>query len=262
MSLIAKASADKDYGSALVAERRALRHERPSSADETGQDGAEDAVVVITDPRLLIRECMAKCFGALLGPEVRTYANLGDWAADPSTVRKTLLILACLDQHRAIAKQIEQFDQDLTRVTPGGPALPLVFLSEEEDINEIVAALDSGARGYIPTSVSLEVAVEALNLVRAGGVFFPASVFLSAKRMLKTISTEERSPLSGLFTERQAAVVKAIRQGKANKMIAYELNMHESTVKVHVRNIMKKLKAQNRTQVAYLTQHLFRGVGN
>ena len=52
-------------------------------------------------------------------------------------------------------------------------------------------------------------------------------------------------------TARQAAVVDALRQGKSNKIIAYELNMRESTVKVHVRNIMKKLNARNRTEVAF-----------
>ena len=45
-------------------------------------------------------------------------------------------------------------------------------------------------------------------------------------------------------------MIQAIRQGKSNKVIAYELNMCESTVKVHVRNIMKKLNARNRTDVA------------
>ena len=54
------------------------------------------------------------------------------------------------------------------------------------------------------------------------------------------------------LTGRQLQVVEAIRQGKPNKVIAYELNMCESTVKVHVRAIMKKLKARNRTEVAYL----------
>ncbi|TGV73883.1 response regulator transcription factor, partial [Mesorhizobium sp. M00.F.Ca.ET.158.01.1.1] len=58
-------------------------------------------------------------------------------------------------------------------------------------------------------------------------------------------------PLSGMFTTREAAVVEALRTGKANKIIAYELNLCESTVKVHIRNIMKKLKATNRTEVAY-----------
>ena len=59
-----------------------------------------------------------------------------------------------------------------------------------------------------------------------------------------------------MFTRRQVAVIDALRKGKANKIIAYELNMCESTVKVHVRNIMKKLNAKNRTEVAYLASEL------
>jgi DNA-binding NarL/FixJ family response regulator len=54
-----------------------------------------------------------------------------------------------------------------------------------------------------------------------------------------------------MFTAREADVVEALRQGKANKIIAYELNLCESTVKVHIRSIMRKLKATNRTEVAY-----------
>ena len=55
------------------------------------------------------------------------------------------------------------------------------------------------------------------------------------------------------------AVIRALQQGKSNKVIAYELNMCESTVKVHVRNIMKKLHATNRTEVAYLATRLLNG---
>jgi len=44
--------------------------------------------------------------------------------------------------------------------------------------------------------------------------------------------------------------VRAIQQGKSNKVIAYELNMCLSTVKVHVRNVMRKMGAKNRTDVA------------
>ncbi len=47
--------------------------------------------------------------------------------------------------------------------------------------------------------------------------------------------------------------------GKANKIIAYELKMRESTVKVHLRSIMRKLKATNRTEVAYITNQLVAG---
>ena len=62
-----------------------------------------------------------------------------------------------------------------------------------------------------------------------------------------------------MFTTREAAVVEALRKGKANKIIAYELNLCESTVKVHIRNIMKKLKATNRTEVAYKLREMALG---
>ena len=63
------------------------------------------------------------------------------------------------------------------------------------------------------------------------------------------------------FTQRQAQILDCLRRGMANKLIAYELKMCESTVKVHIRNTMKKLKAANRTHVAYLTRGLFENAG-
>jgi DNA-binding NarL/FixJ family response regulator len=64
-----------------------------------------------------------------------------------------------------------------------------------------------------------------------------------------------------LFTARQAAVVEALRRGKENKIIAYELNMRESTVKMHIKNIMKKLKARNRTEVAFIANEIMQNSG-
>ena len=60
-------------------------------------------------------------------------------------------------------------------------------------------------------------------------------------------------PYGGIFTGREVAIVDALRKGKSNKTIAFDLSISESTVKVHLRNIMNKLHATNRTQVAMLT---------
>jgi hypothetical protein len=49
-------------------------------------------------------------------------------------------------------------------------------------------------------------------------------------------------------------VIRATQQGKPNKTIAYQLNICESTVKLHLRKVMKKLKAKNRTEVAIKAQ--------
>jgi DNA-binding NarL/FixJ family response regulator len=51
-----------------------------------------------------------------------------------------------------------------------------------------------------------------------------------------------------------------LRQGKANKTIAYELTMSESTVKVHMHNIMKKIGATNRTEVAYKLNNIYQNL--
>ncbi len=52
--------------------------------------------------------------------------------------------------------------------------------------------------------------------------------------------------------------INALTQGKPNKIIAYELNLRESTVKVHIRNIMKKVGAKNRTEVIFKVSDLFK----
>jgi DNA-binding NarL/FixJ family response regulator len=93
--------------------------------------------------------------------------------------------------------------------------------------------------------------------VCCGGTFAPTAALLSQRD--RPHGSGSRQVLEG-FTLRQSDILDCLRRGMANKMIAYHLSMCESTVKVHVRNIMKKLKATNRTQVAYMTHDLFAGV--
>lgn len=126
--------------------------------------------------------------------------------------------------------------------------------------DQIVDAIGRGARGYIPTSVPLEIVVEVIRLVRAGGVFVPATSLIAARRSSGFITASQQSG-GGLFTARQAAVVEALRRGKANKIIAYELNMRESTMKVQIRNIMKQLKARNRTEVSHAHPEILKPLG-
>jgi DNA-binding NarL/FixJ family response regulator len=126
---------------------------------------------------------------------------------------------------------------------------PVIVLSAVDSPDSIIKAFENGARGYIPTaSTNLELAIEIIRLVRAGGTFVPRSS-LSPRR----IEGKDVIPRTGMtkiqqFTSRQTAVLNHLKLGKANKAIAYDLGISESTVKVHVRNIMKKTKATNRTE--------------
>src|SRR5690606_26939929 len=83
--------------------------------------------------------------------------------------------------------------------------------------------------------------------------YFPREALLAARTGSGTLAHGGDLSNSRL-TLRQHEVLEGLRYGKSNKHIARELNMQEATVKVHVRQIMRKLGASNRTQVALLAQ--------
>ena len=106
--------------------------------------------------------------------------------------------------------------REISRLSQQDCPLPIILLSDEDDPDQIADAIGRGVRGYVPTSVSLDVVVEVLRLVRAGGVFVPASSLIAARRAGDGIAQNS----DGFFTARQAAVAEALRRGKAKQVIA------------------------------------------
>jgi DNA-binding NarL/FixJ family response regulator len=186
---------------------------------------------------------------------VACFSTIDEWLASGPVAPESLVVLCQCGRARVDAiRDVERLSELAEQI--GG--CPAVILSDNEDPDLIVQMLGKNVRGYVPTSLSINVAVQAMELALAGGVFVPASSLIAAHRVPDGASSAVQKT-NGLFTARQAAVVDALRRGKANKIIAYELKMRESTVKVHVRNIMKKLHATNRTEVAYMANRLFNG---
>jgi DNA-binding NarL/FixJ family response regulator len=138
------------------------------------------------------------------------------------------------------------------------PEALTVVLADREDVAEVNRALAHGVRGYIPTSVECGVAVAALRLISAGGTFVPADGLRSTAAKGDDQPEGERQRRSGGrdLTPRELSVIDLLREGKPNKLIAARLDMQESTVKVHVRNILKKLNATNRTHAAFVANRL------
>jgi DNA-binding NarL/FixJ family response regulator len=139
------------------------------------------------------------------------------------------------------------------------PDLPLVFLSDHDDLNEITGAIQLGARGYISSVFSPLTVIQSLRLVLEGGAFIPHNALMEITGKTSMVREEEHTngakidtSLLQTLTPRELEVFDLVRRGKSNKIIAYELGMQESTVKVHTRKIMTKLKAINRTHAAFL----------
>jgi DNA-binding NarL/FixJ family response regulator len=209
--------------------------------------------IAIVDPQVLSRECLARVLSHERRVSVECYSTLDEWAA--SEPKCTSLVVLC-QYGRSKADALNEVER-LSQLSVQTGKCPAVILSDNEDPDRIVAMLGKSVRGYVPTSLSITVAMHAIDLARAGGVFVPASSLVA--RHAAPAPEVQAPKVTGLFTARQVAVIEALRHGKPNKIIAYELNMRESTVKVHVRNIMKKLRATNRTEVAYMATRLLNG---
>lgn len=128
--------------------------------------------------------------------------------------------------------------------------VPVVALVGSEDVFQMLAVLDAGAKGCVPTSVGLKAIVSAMQMAAAGGFVLTREGLEMLRGELAT-KPDKEVPDSVPLTKRQMSVAEALRQGKPNKIIAYELGMCENTVKVHVRNILKKLQVTNRTEAAF-----------
>ena len=210
--------------------------------------------IALIDDRQLVAESFALSFQVRRPQDlVACYSNVIDWIASTDHDGEDTLVLMSIGRHTVKDPQITSA---LTALKEARPGVAVVVMGDDDNAGPILDALDLGARGYIPTNVSLDVAVEAIILVAVGGKFIPANSLISARGSFRAEQPMAASTM-GEFTARQVAVVNALRQGKANKIIAYELNMRESTVKVHVRNIMRKLKARNRTEVAFIAHSSF-----
>ena len=130
------------------------------------------------------------------------------------------------------------------------PDVACLVLSDRTEPEEAVAAARMGLNAFISTSVDPQVALQAFALVLNGGTYFPRDALLRAwEPQQKAI--DEAEDVDGL-TPRQSQVLQRLRLGSSNKRIARDLSVQESTIKVHVREIMRKLGARNRTEAALL----------
>lgn len=219
---------------------------------------APERSLLIIDNRALDRQCLARCISTLkMDVEVLAFGSIEDWRRKSRDFPPLAAILLSIGGKKvsepSVADEIKKLSSEFEA--------PIIVLADADDLTQILKALECGAKGYIPSSVTIDVCIEAIALSLAGGIFVPASSVFAMRQVIETGVPVAR-PLASMFTARQAEVVAALRRGKANKIIAYELKLKESTVKVHIRNIMKKVKATNRTEVAYKINDLFPADGS
>ncbi len=222
-----------------------------AEADLTGMSAglataSADSVIALVDPSRLRRECLKLAL---------THHTPERHVTESSTADE-LLHLAAGGSHfdlvlvgAATADHIELRQIEALRRTL--PDTPIVVVAETDNPQRARQILSTGARGFLPASLSLRVLMGAIDLVLAGGVYVPSSLIEgnSPRPGAWQGNAAATEPWSEL-TRRQRDVLALISQGKSNKLIADALTMSESTVKAHVKQIIKRLNVANRTQAA------------
>jgi DNA-binding NarL/FixJ family response regulator len=118
------------------------------------------------------------------------------------------------------------------------PEARVIMLTTFEGDVEIQRALEAGARGYMLKSMPPKELVEVIRQVHAGKKRIPAQL---AAQLAEHMSDEDLTP-------REIEVLNQIAGGNRNRDIAEKLFITEETVKVHIKHIMEKLGASDRTQ--------------
>src|SRR6185436_13733756 len=132
------------------------------------------------------------------------------------------------------------------------PAVPVLVISGREEPDIVARTVAHGAAGFVPKSASGATMVEALRTVISGGVWKPRT----APETSLDASETEAATLVSRLTPQQFRVLVMLCSGLQNKQIGQRLNVTEATVKAHMRAIMEKFGASNRTQVVLVAQRL------
>lgn len=216
-------------------------------------------VLVIIEPLVFSRTCILNILRRELDEfeilDMSTVQSLD--CASPHDVR--LVVLSIADRpidHSSV-------EDDLAVIAECCPNASIAVLSNHDDEPTALAAMQRGVRGFLPTSLPIEIALAGLRLVLVGGVYrpLPAAAWskmsgIEPQGMRSLASTcpandGARAPAGknvSDFTPREQQVLAELELGLPNKLIAARLNLSENTVKMHIQHIMRKCDARNRTE--------------
>ncbi|WP_406857107.1 response regulator transcription factor [Alsobacter sp. KACC 23698] len=207
--------------------------------------------LVIVAESALTRECLSYVLaGNGLADDISAVARVKDVAV-PAELAILDVATGSLDP--------DQIANAVAEIRSRSSCRALVLLGGPDPDPDLVRRLHRlRIEGFIPISYAADVVVSTIRLIALGGNFLPHGAG-SPRADAPIASTSERAampaPQGGgheCLTARECEVVRHLREGQQNKRIAYELHISESTVKVHIRNIMRKFNLRNRTQVALL----------
>ncbi len=198
--------------------------------------------IVLVDDHGLFRDGVASLLTAW-GHDV--VGQAADGAQAPELVRRLRPDLVLMDVRMPGGSGLEA-----TRtIAAEDPSVAIVMLTVSEDEDDLFAAIKAGARGYLLKNLEaaqFRAMIEAVE--RGEAAISPAT----AARIITELArpAAPAAPDPDRLTEREVEVLRHVTAGLRNKEIAARLGISENTAKFHLRNILDKLHAESRAEVA------------
>lgn len=144
----------------------------------------------------------------------------------------------------------------LAQILSSRPDQTVVMLTVSEDSEDLTECMRLGARGFLLKNINADFLVDAVKKAAAGdNVFSPEMTARLVQSLIRPAAPAAAGALD-MLTPRELEILGHLAAGHSNKIIARKLDLAESTIKVHVQSILRKLELSSRVQAAvYAVQH-------
>lgn len=202
--------------------------------------------VLLVDDHTLFRSGVRALLARQTGIEVVGEADSGAEGVKLATIVQPDVVL--LDLNMPGLSGVET----LQLLLQDTPQRAVVMLTVSEDADDLAMALRAGARGYLLKNIDAAFLVTAIQRAAAGESVMTTKLMQQFRAGAATPLPSDEARL----TPREREILACLARGESNKEIARRLDLAESTVKIHVQNILKKLGLSSRVQAAvYAVEH-------
>ena len=199
--------------------------------------------ILIIDDHPLFRKGVAQLIAMAPHLEVVAEASSGEQGLAKAKELDPDLIL--LDLHMTGMGGIET----LKAIRDADLECRVMILTVSDNADDLVAAIRSGADGYLLKDMEPEDLLAAIDEALNGRTVIGERLNGLLARAIREEATAKQRDTATL-TEREHEILHDLAQGLSNKLIARDLNITEATVKVHVKNLLKKLGFRSRLEAA------------
>jgi DNA-binding NarL/FixJ family response regulator len=221
-------------------------HDPGSAAQESVSPGAGLAFVV-ADDHPMVRDALASALkGAFPDAKIGFAGTLAETQAAIEAAPETDLVILDLDMPGMLGLA------GLAALRAQHSSLPIAIVSATTNSAAMRQAVEMGAAGFIPKLAAADRFLDAVRAILAGAISLPDE----AKDEALASRDRDLAQRAAQLTPQQHRVLSLLAEGMPNKLIAYEMQISEPTVKAHVTEILRKLGVTSRTQAVILAQRL------